>query len=194
MDYEVYRLSKKEWLLYGSQGVGYLALLDFVFYRSAALFAVLAPIGICYPLILRKDLKRRRKEALKLQFKDAILSAASGLNAGYSVENAFAAALEEMDRLYGKDSMISQELRLILAKTRMNRAFGEALRCVSGSPEKRRGVGKDHCQDSGDHRGKDTDPGGHHDGHSSQADGAEDHERHSAADRFLYRAYVPGLF
>lgn len=127
MDYEVYRLSKKEWLLYGSQGVGYLALLDFVFYRSAALFAVLAPIGICYPLILRKDLKRRRKEALKLQFKDAILSAASGLNAGFSVENAFAAALEEMDRLYGKDSMISQELRLILAKTRMNRAFGEAL-------------------------------------------------------------------
>ena len=117
MDYEVYRLSKKEWLLYGSQGIGYLALLDFVFYRSAALFAVLAPMGICYPLILRKDLKRRRKEALKLQFKDAILSAASGLNAG----------LEEMDRLYGKDSMISQELRLILAKTRMNRAFGEAL-------------------------------------------------------------------
>lgn len=93
MDYEVYRLSKKEWLLYGSQGIGYLALLDFVFYRSAALFAVLAPMGICYPLILRKDLKRRRKEALKLQFKDAILSAASGLNAGYSVENAFAAAI-----------------------------------------------------------------------------------------------------
>lgn len=124
MDYEVYRLSKKEWLLYGSQGVGYLALLDFVFYRSAALFAVLAPMGICYPLILRKDLKRRRKEALKLQFKDAILSAASGLNAGYSVENAFAAALEEMDRLYGKDSMISQELRLILAKTRMNGLSG----------------------------------------------------------------------
>lgn len=71
MDYEVYRLGKREWLLYGSQGVGYLALLDFVFYRSAALFAVLAPMGICYPLILRKDLKRRRKEALKLQFKDA---------------------------------------------------------------------------------------------------------------------------
>ena len=56
--------------------LGYLALLDFVFYRSVALFAVLAPMGICYPLILRKDLKRRRKEALKLQFKDAILSAA----------------------------------------------------------------------------------------------------------------------
>lgn len=54
------------------------------FTEARALFAVLAPMGICYPLILRKDLKRRRKEALKLQFKDAILSAASGLNAGYS--------------------------------------------------------------------------------------------------------------
>ena len=45
MDYEVYRLSKKEWLLYGSQGIGYLALLDFVFYRSVALFAVLSGIS-----------------------------------------------------------------------------------------------------------------------------------------------------
>lgn len=127
MDYEVYRLSRKEWLIYGSQGVGYLALLDFVFYRSAGLMAVLVPLGLCYPLVIRKELKKRRREALKLQFKDAILSAASGLNAGYSVENAFASALEEMDRLYGKNSMISEELRLILAKTRMNRSFGEAL-------------------------------------------------------------------
>ncbi|MFR8165233.1 MAG: type II secretion system F family protein [Enterocloster sp.] len=126
MDYEVYRLSKKEWLLYGSQGIGYLALLDFVFYRSAALFAVLAPMGICYPLILRKDLKRRRKEALKLQFKDAILSAASGLNAGYSVEMPLPLHWRKWTGFMGRIHDI-QELRLILAKTRMNRAFGEAL-------------------------------------------------------------------
>ena len=81
MDYEVYRLSKKEWLLYGSQGIGYLALLDFVFNRSVALFAVLAPMGICYPLILRKDLKRRIKEAIQILKMSAIVTHADKLNA-----------------------------------------------------------------------------------------------------------------
>ena len=37
------------------------------------------------------------------QFKDAILAVASGLNAGYSVENAFAVSLKEMEEIHGSD-------------------------------------------------------------------------------------------
>lgn len=62
-----------------------------------------------------------------MQFKDAILSVASGLNAGLSVENAFAASLEEVNRIYGENSMMSEEIRLMFYKTRMNRTFEEAL-------------------------------------------------------------------
>lgn len=62
-----------------------------------------------------------------MQFKDAILSLASCLNAGYSVENGFEEALRETDRVYGKESMISSEIRLLLHKVRLNRTIGEAL-------------------------------------------------------------------
>ena len=52
---------------------------------------------------------------------------ASGLNAGYSVENAFAVSLKEMEEIHGSDSMIAQEIRLILRKVRLNLTFEEAL-------------------------------------------------------------------
>ena len=105
----------------------YAGILSYVFYRSIWIFLALVPVGICYPLMIREDLKRKRLEQLRGQFKDAILSVASCLNAGYSVEHAFAEALKDMDRIYGVDSMISEEIRLIIHKTKVNRTFEEAL-------------------------------------------------------------------
>ena len=128
MNYEQYQIGKKEWLYYGSQGVAALGLIVYVFYRSLPVFIVLLPLGIAYPLFIKEDLKRKRMETLRLHFKDAILAAAEGLHAGYSVENAFAASLREMEQLYGKDSMIAGELRLILHKTAYNQTFEEAFR------------------------------------------------------------------
>jgi len=128
IEYENYRLSKKEWVLYGGQGILYLALLTYVFYRNMLVFAALIPLGVCYPLFLKRTLKKKRLEILRLQFRDAILSAASGLNAGYSVENAFRGALREVERIYGEDSMMAGELRLILRKTRLNQTFEAALK------------------------------------------------------------------
>lgn len=126
MKYETYCLSKKEWLLYGGQGVLYLALLSYVFYRSMEIFFIFLPVGLCYPLLLREDLKKRRKELLTIQFKDAILSAAAALNAGFSVENSFGKALQEIERVHGTDSMMAEEIRLMLHKVRMNRTFEDA--------------------------------------------------------------------
>lgn len=91
------------------------------------MFLALLPVGMCYPLVKRSELKRKRLEELRIQFKDAILSAASSLNAGYSVELAFSEALKDVNRIYGQDSMMSEELRLILHKTRVNQTFEEAL-------------------------------------------------------------------
>lgn len=79
MRYEVYELSKKEWLLYGAEGILGAAVLDYVFYRSIGLFLILMPMGLLFPLLLKKELKKRRLEMLRGQFKDAILAVASGL-------------------------------------------------------------------------------------------------------------------
>ena len=125
--YETYELSRKEWGIYGAEGILGIAVMDYVFYRNAGLFLVLLPVGMLFPLMLRKQLKKRRLETLRGQFKDAILAVASGLNAGYSGENAFAVSLKEMEEIHGSDSMIAQEIRLILRKVRLNLTFEEAL-------------------------------------------------------------------
>lgn len=91
------------------------------------MFLCTLPLGICYPLTRKEDLKKKRQESLQTQFKDMILSLASCLNAGYSVENGFAETLRETDRVYGKESMISSEIRFLLYKLRLNRTVGEAL-------------------------------------------------------------------
>ena len=127
IEYETYTLSRREWVLYGAEGILLAAVLDYVFYRSFLLILLIFPAGILFPLALKKKLKQRRMEKLRGEFKDAILAVASGLNAGYSVENAFAVSLKEMEEIHGSDSMIAQEIRLILRKVRLNLTFEEAL-------------------------------------------------------------------
>ncbi len=113
--------------MYSGLGIFYAGLFSFVFYRSWIAFLIMFPAGICYPWLIREEQKQKRQDILLVQFRDAILSLASCLNAGYSVENAFLEAQKDTDRVYGSDSMISRELRLIVHKTRMNRTMEEAL-------------------------------------------------------------------
>lgn len=96
MDYGVYTLTLREWFCYAAQGLAGCALAAYVFYRSAAAFLVMAPVGIFYPLYCREDLKRQRLRRLNLEFKDGILVLASFLSAGYSIENAVAASGREL--------------------------------------------------------------------------------------------------
>ena len=60
---------------------------------------------------MEKELIRKQQQQLADQFKDAILSVAAGLQAGYSIENAFLEAGRDMERLYGADSLMAKEIR-----------------------------------------------------------------------------------
>mgnify|MGYP002442300851 CR=1 FL=1 len=124
--YETYELSRKEWGIYGAEGILGIAVMDYVFYRNAGLFLMLLPVGMLFPLMLRKQLKKRRLETLRGQFKDAILAVASGLNAGYSVENAFIASVRDLEEQYGKEGMITREFSYLASQLKMNRTV-EAL-------------------------------------------------------------------
>lgn len=128
IEYETYTLSRREWVLYGAEGILLAAVLDYVFYRSFLLILLIFPAGILFPLALKKKLKQRRMEKLRGEFKDAILAVASGLNAGYSVENAFAVSLKEMEEIHGSDSMIAKEILTATASKRMEQ------RIMSGIP------------------------------------------------------------
>lgn len=121
MNYNYYRLSHFEWLLYGAEGVMACALISYTFYRSMLVFFLILPIGLFYPLIHRKKLKELRLFRLNQQFKEGILILAANLSAGYSIENALANSSRELDMLYGEDGMINREFFWMARQIQMNR-------------------------------------------------------------------------
>ena len=104
----------------------------YLFYRSVAAFILFLPVGILYPLYKRKSLREQRKEELRLQFKEAILILASSLGAGYAIENAFLEGNRELEELYGKDGMITEEFSYIGHQLKMNRTVEELLTDFAG--------------------------------------------------------------
>lgn len=125
--YDKYSLTGREWFVYAAAGAAACAATAYVFYRSITAFLIFLPLGILYPLVKKRELAARRKETLRQQFKEAVLILSSSLGAGYSVENAFAASLRELEELYGTDGMITVEFAYISYQLRMNRTIESLL-------------------------------------------------------------------
>lgn len=84
-----------------------------LFYDSWIAALVLSPLLIPFLKKERIQLQKKRRRTTGLQFKDAIRAVAASQRAGYSVENAFLEARNDMASLYGKDSLICRELDVI---------------------------------------------------------------------------------
>lgn len=125
--YDRYRLSLREFLRYAITGIGGAALFALLFFRSTAVFFVLAPLGALYPFLIRKNLVKKQLEQLLLQWKEAILSIGVSLSAGYSVENAFAQTWKELCQRFGEDQAISQEFGFMVHQIGMNVPIERAL-------------------------------------------------------------------
>ena len=120
-NYSVYQLSAAEWGRYLAQGAAACGITAYVFYRSVSAFFLLLPFGLVWPLVRRKKLCAERREELRRQFREAIQILASGLAAGYSVENAFSASVKDLEEMYGKNGMITREFSYIAHQLTMNR-------------------------------------------------------------------------
>ncbi|MGN0342207.1 MAG: type II secretion system F family protein [Roseburia sp.] len=119
-DYNRYRFSLREHL----KLLGVYLLFDVVlaglFYRSvwAGVVGLSGlPFFYCYQ---RRGYIRQRKQKLAEQFKDALVSVAGAMRAGYSMENAFAEAEKDMIRLHGKSCDIVLELKIIRRQLECN--------------------------------------------------------------------------
>lgn len=130
-DYRFYRFGRRQFLVYGLEGILLIGLLAWFFYRS--LWAML-PLSFLLPVFLsevQRGLAKQRRQELSIQFRDMILSVAAGLQAGYSVENAFLEAGGDVERLYGKESLMAQEA-VILKRGIQNNVPLEKLLCDLG--------------------------------------------------------------
>lgn len=84
------------------------------FYRSFAAAFLLSPAGLYFLRIFGRQKEKEKRQRLRNAFKEAILSVAANLRAGYAVENAFRETLREMEILYGKEAAIYREFYRIV--------------------------------------------------------------------------------
>lgn len=123
MDYRTYRLNKKELILLCGEAAVLAGVVAFCFYDS------FWALGICLlflPFYLKKkkqELAKKRRKALKLQFKDTVQSLAAALAAGYSVENALREAQKDLRLIYAPGEVIIQELAAMQRKLSANQSM-----------------------------------------------------------------------
>lgn len=116
MKYDEYRMGPVSTVKYSLIYCLMITLAAYVFYDSA--YAVLAflPAIVLFIRFVKRELIKKRKDLLKVQFRDMIDSIASALRAGYSIENAFYESRKDMVRLHGRDSLIVKELDYFFLK------------------------------------------------------------------------------
>ena len=110
------------------KGIGICFVLGVTFYDS--LFAVVLLLPILIPWFLYEKEKEKQKKCKELgaQFKDAMLSVTTAGKAGYSIENAFLEAGNDMAALYGKKSQIYKEMRRIAMGLKNNLVLEDLLK------------------------------------------------------------------
>lgn len=97
----------------------------YLFYRSAVVWLCFLPAAFAWPYFCQRKYGEKRREELRLQFKEAMQILSSSLSAGYAVENAFAAGVRELKGLYGEDAMITREFSYFSQQLSMNRTVEE---------------------------------------------------------------------
>ncbi|MBR0091857.1 MAG: type II secretion system F family protein [Lachnospiraceae bacterium] len=102
-----------------------LLLLSLLFYDTLLALPLLTPLAVPFLKKERERMETERARQIGIRFKDAILSIAASLRAGYSVENAITEAAKDMVLLYGKDSDICKELGIIVQGLHHNRTLEE---------------------------------------------------------------------
>lgn len=114
-DYSEYHFRTREKALYFMEGKLLVLAIGYFFYRSWIACLFLMPVFFLFIKEKRKDLIKRKKQELSIQFKDLILAVAANQKAGYSIENAFRESYKDMEMLYGADGIICIEIRYIIA-------------------------------------------------------------------------------
>jgi tight adherence protein B len=132
LQYNVYEMTSAELIVTVVITMGILGGIGYVFYQHMIAALLISLVGLYYPKIRRKDLIRKRKALLQLQFKQALASLSSALGAGKSVENAFQEALVDLRLLYPDPrALIVKELETINRRIENGETIEMALKDLS---------------------------------------------------------------
>lgn len=119
----IYRLSAKETVLYGIEGMLVISVLGYFFYRSVIITILAYPLIYFYIIYKSDVVKQKRKMEMRFQFKEILVSLSGSIRAGYSLENAFLEAEKDINAFYGKDVLISKELSILRTGLKNNKTI-----------------------------------------------------------------------
>ena len=127
MNYKKYNMTKQESLKYGAfyilTGLGISAL----FYRSFLGVILFLPFAGVFFREMKKILAEKQKRWLEKGFLTGMRCVSTALTAGYSIENAFFQAYEELQKMYGEKEPVLLEFRGITGGLRLNQTMENLL-------------------------------------------------------------------
>lgn len=122
-DYGVCHFSKKEWGWYGGIYLCLDGMISYLFFQSAAAFLLLLPGCFLFFRDRKERILEQRMQEMQQQFLTGMQLVSASLQAGYAVENAFAEACKELEKVYEKDSFILQEFTFLVSQVHLNRSL-----------------------------------------------------------------------
>ena len=127
-DYDVYVMSGKEKLLYILLAFVVSFAVGMIFYQNVILAGILSVTALAFPKIRTKQIIKKRKQNLNIQFKDLLYALSSSMSAGRSLESAFRDALRDLEVLYpDPDTIIMQETQYIIRCIETNMTVEDAI-------------------------------------------------------------------
>lgn len=132
-DYDRYIMPKREKAIHTAAAAAAIFAAGYVFYRNPAISLCMTPLALLYPKYKTREIIRKRKQALNLQFKEALYALSSSLTAGKSVETAFKEALRDLSVQYPDPATdIIREFECIVRRLEMNETVEDALQDFAG--------------------------------------------------------------
>lgn len=113
MDNINYRLTAKDWGICLIEYVGIISCLSYLFYDSAWSCVIFFPFIIWFVKYIKMKKATKNNEILSRQFLKALQCMTTSLAAGFSPENSFVEAANDMEKMFGRKSIIVRELKYI---------------------------------------------------------------------------------
>lgn len=109
INYDQYQFSLGEAIRFWGEGLCIGVIANYLCYRMMWALIIIIPFIIFYLRMKRQFMIRKRRENLKVQFKEAVHSLQLALGAGYAMENALRTCLADLRSVYREKEPIVQE-------------------------------------------------------------------------------------
>lgn len=101
------------------KGILYIGMITWLFYNRVVFAVFLSPFLFLWMRRQRARCEYKKKEVLRKEFREMMLSIGNSLSAGYSIENSLKTAQDDL-LMYQENSMLAKELHLLINRMKMN--------------------------------------------------------------------------